>query len=41
MSLIGRCVLKVAFGSLALKLINLPSLWPPVTAQPSLVLACV
>lgn len=38
MSLVGRCVLKVAFGSSALKLVHLPSLWPAVTAQPPLVL---
>lgn len=37
MSLVGRCVLKVAFGSSALKLISFPSLWPPVIAQPSVV----
>lgn len=36
MSLVGRCVLKVTFGS-ALKLVSFPSLWPPVIAQPSVV----
>lgn len=37
MSLVGRCVLKMIFGSSALKLISLPGLWPPIIAQPSLV----